>query len=60
MSRHWNPDDELARVAEATPWTLAESYLLPAGRHWSDQAKAAVVLLMGACVFLAAGFFQAL
>ena len=60
MSRHWNPDQELARAQEAPSWTLAESYLQPAARPWSDGAKAALVLLLGACVFLAAGFFQAL
>jgi hypothetical protein len=58
MSRHWKPDAELARVGEAGPWTLVEAYLRP--RHArSDNAKAALVLAAGACVFLAAGFFQA-
>jgi hypothetical protein len=64
MSRHWKPDGELARAAESAletgPWTLAETYLQPRQRTLSDGAKAALVLLLGASVFLAAGFFQAL
>jgi hypothetical protein len=63
MGRHWKPDEELARAAESAletgPWTLAETYLQPRQQPWSDNAKAAAVLLVGACVFLAAGFFQA-
>lgn len=59
MSRHWNPDQELARAAEATtPWALAESYLQPVQRARSDNMKAAVVLAAGACVWVAAGLFQ--
>jgi hypothetical protein len=58
MSRHWNPGEDLARARSAQAWTHASSYL-PAGRgSWSDGVKAALVIAVGGCVFLASGFFQ--
>jgi hypothetical protein len=60
MGRHWKPDEELARAAEATPWRLVQARVDRADRSWPDDAKAAVVLLTGTCLFVAAGFFQVL
>jgi hypothetical protein len=59
MSRHWKPDKQLARAAEATPWGLVQTRVQPAQRR-SAGASAALVLLTGACVFVAAGLLQAL
>jgi hypothetical protein len=60
MSRHWKPDEELARTGEAIPWGLVQTRVQRADRPWSDDAKAALVLLAGVCLFVAAGFFQVL
>jgi len=60
VSRHWNPDQELARAKAATLWALAETYARPAERPWSDKVKASLVLGAGLFVFFAAGLAQAL
>ncbi len=47
MSKHWNPDDEIARVREPRPKTT-----------WPEGATAGLVLVATACLGIAVLLYQ--
>ena len=52
MSKHWNPDVEIAR------WAGADELTLPKKRSWPEGATAGLVLVAASCLALGVVLYQ--
>jgi len=52
VSKHWNPEDELAR------WNSADGHARPKKPSWPEGATAGLLLVAISCLAIGAMFYQ--
>jgi hypothetical protein len=52
MSRHWNPDEDLARIHDALARERAARVRVRTAKRWPEGATAGLILVATACIGL--------